>query len=60
MGEINMAVADLLDKILPCMISVVTIGIMYKLLGMKGMKITRLILLVIIFSMVCSALGILA
>ena len=55
-----MAVADLLDKILPCMISVVTIGIMYKLLGMKGMKITRLILLVIIFSMVCSALGILA
>lgn len=60
MGEINMALSDLLDKILPSMISVLTVWALYKLLGRKGMKITTLILLVIVFSMLCSALGILA
>ena len=56
----NLAVADLLDKIMPSMISVATVLVLYKLLGKKGMKITTLILIVIIFSMICSALGILA
>ena len=60
MGEVNLAVADLLDKIMPSMISVATVLVLYKLLGKKGMKITTLILIVIIFSMLCSALGILA
>ena len=60
MGEVNLAVADLLDKIMPSMISVATVLVLYKLLGKKGMKITTLILIVIIFSMICSALGILA
>ena len=60
MGEVNLAVADLLDKIMPSMISVATVLVLYKLLGKEGMKITTLILIVIIFSMICSALGILA
>lgn len=60
MCEVNLAVADLLDKIMPSMISVATVLVLYKLLGKKGMKITTLILIVIIFSMICSALGILA
>ena len=60
MGEVNMALADLLDKILPSMISVLTVWALYKLIGRKGMKITTIILLVILFSMACSAFGILA
>lgn len=60
MGEVNMALADLLDKILPSMISVLTVWALYKLIGRKGMKVTTIILLVILFSMVCSAFGILA
>jgi mannose PTS system EIID component len=60
MGDVNLAVADLLDKIMPSMISVATVLVLYKLLGKKGMKITTLILIVIVFSMICSALGILA
>ena len=55
-----MALADLLDKILPSMISVLTVWALYKLIGRKGMKITTIILLVILFSMACSAFGILA
>ncbi len=60
MGEVNMALTDLLDKILPSMISVLTVWALYKLIGRKGMKVTTIILLVILFSMVCSAFGILA
>lgn len=60
MGEVNMALADLLDKILPSMISVLTVWALYKLIGRKGMKVTTIILLVILFFMVCSAFGILA
>ena len=60
MGEVNMALADLLDKILPSMISVLTVWALYKLIGRKGMKVTTIILLVILFSIVCSAFGILA
>lgn len=60
MGKVNMPVADLLDKILPSMISVLTVWALYKLIGRKGMKITNIILIVIIFSMICSFLGILA
>ncbi len=55
-----MALADLLDKILPSMISVLTVWALYKLIGRKGMKVTTIILLVILFSMACSAFGILA
>ena len=60
MGEVSMTAADLLDKILPSMISVLTVWALYKLIGRKGMKITTIILLVILFSMACSAFGILA
>ena len=60
MGEISMPLADLLDKILPSMISVLTVWALYKLIGRKGMKVTTIILIVIVFSMICSALGILA
>lgn len=60
MGEVNMAASELLDKILPSMLSVLTVWALYKLIGRRGMKVTRIILLVILFSMVCSAFGILA
>lgn len=60
MGEISMPLGDLLDKILPSMISVLTVWALYKLIGRKGMKVTKIILIVIVFSMICSALGILA
>lgn len=60
MGEISMPLADLLDKILPSMISVLVVWALYKLIGRKGMKVTNIILIVIVFSMICSALGILA
>jgi PTS system mannose-specific IID component len=60
MGEVSMPLADLLDKILPSMISVLVVGALYKLIGRKGMKMTTIILIVIVFSMLCSALGILA
>ncbi|MCI8515469.1 MAG: PTS system mannose/fructose/sorbose family transporter subunit IID [Hungatella sp.] len=60
MGEISMPLADLLDKILPSMISVLAVWGLYKLIGRKGMKVTTIILIVIVFSMICSALGILA
>ena len=60
MGEVNMAVSELLDQILPSMISVLTVWALYKLIGRKGMKITTIILLVIVFSLICSAFGILA
>ena len=35
-------------------------ALVLKLIGRKGMKVTTIILLVILFSMVCSAFGILA
>ncbi len=60
MGEINVSLASILDQIFPSMLSVLTVFVLYKLLGRKGMKTTTLIALVIVFSMICSALGILA
>ena len=42
------------------MISVLAVWALYKLIGRKGMKVTTIILIVIVFSMICSALGILA
>ena len=59
MGEVNLAVADLLDKIMPSMISVATVLVCISSLE-EGHEDHYLILIVIIFSMLCSALGILA
>lgn len=59
MGEVSMPLADLLDRILPSMLSVLAVWALYKLVGRKGMKVTTIIFLVIIFSMLCSAFGLL-
>jgi Phosphotransferase system, mannose/fructose/N-acetylgalactosamine-specific component IID len=57
-GEVAMKIQPLLDSILPSLIPVTLAFIAYKLLG-KKVKMTTLILLIIVISMIGAALGIL-
>ena len=59
-GEVSMAIQPMLDKILPALVPVlITFGI-YKILKMKKIGITGIILMVIIFSMFAAYFKILA
>lgn len=57
-GEVAMKIQPLLDSILPSLIPVTLALLAYKLLG-KKVKMTTLILLIIVISMIGAALGIL-
>lgn len=59
-GEVSMEIQPLLDQVLPSLIPVILTFICYKLLGTKKMNMTRVIILLIIFSMIAAATGILA
>ena len=56
-GEVKMEIQPLLDQILPSMIPVLLTVICYKLLGLKKMSLTKLIMILIIFSMFAAAFG---
>lgn len=59
-GEVSMEIQPMLDNILPALIPATITFIGYKLLGTKKVSMTLLILIVILFAMIASALGILA
>lgn len=60
-GEVALNLqTDVLDKIMPSLLPVLVTLVVYKLLGSKKWTPTRLILLIIAFSLVCSFLGILS
>lgn len=52
MGEVNFAVQDMLDKILPCMLPLGIVMLCYWLLGKKNVNSTRLIFILIALGMV--------
>ena len=59
-GEVKLALqADVLDKIMPALLSVLLTVLVYKLLGNKKWTPTKLILLIIVIALVCSFFGIL-
>lgn len=55
----TMSVQEQLDKIMPCLIPVLLTFICYKLLGKKKVSMTTLVFIVLIISVIGSALGIL-
>lgn len=60
-GEVALNLqTDILDKIMPALLPVILTGIVYKLLGSKKWTPTKLILLIILISLVCSFFGILS
>lgn len=59
MGEVTQEVQTILDTIMPSMIPALFTFIAYKLLG-KNVKLTWLIMIIIVFSWICAAFGILA
>ncbi len=59
-GEVSLALqTDVLDKIMPSLLPVLLTALVYKLLGNKKWTATKLILLIIVISLVCSFFGIL-
>ncbi len=59
-GEVSLALqTDILDQIMPALLPVLLTALVYKLLGNKKWTPTKLILLIIIISLVCSFFGIL-
>lgn len=59
-GKVSMGIQkDVLDKIMPALLPAVLAFLIYKLLGKKKMTTTKIILIVIVFSMVCAGFGIL-
>lgn len=59
-GEVALNLqSDILDKIMPSLLPVLVTALVYKLLGNKKWTPTKLILLIIVFSLVCSFFGIL-
>lgn len=59
-GEVSLALqTDILDKIMPSLLPVLLTALVYKLLGNKKWTATKLILLIIGISLVCSFFGIL-
>ena len=55
-----MEIQPLLDQIMPSLVPVILTFVAYRLLGYKGMSVTKIILLVILFAMVAAAFGFLA
>lgn len=59
-GEVSLNLqTDILDKIMPALLPVLLTALVYKLLGNKKWTPTKLILLIIVISLVCSFFGIL-
>lgn len=59
-GEVSLALQnDILDQIMPALLPVLLTALVYKLLGNKKWTPTKLILLIIVISLVCSFFGIL-
>lgn len=59
-GEISLALQnDILDQIMPALLPVLLTALVYNLLGNKKWTPTKLILLIIVISLVCSFFGIL-
>ena len=56
-GDIELKLQDMLDQILPSLLPVILVSIIYYLMSKKSMKMTSIILLVIIFALVSSFLG---
>ena len=59
-GEVSLALQnDILDQIMPALLPVLLTAVVYNLLGNKKWTPTKLILLIIVISLVCSFFGIL-
>lgn len=59
-GEVSLNLqTDILDQIMPALLPVLLTAVVYKLLGNKKWTATKLILLIIVFSLICSFFGIL-
>lgn len=57
---VTLKIQDTLDTILPSLLPVILVGVLYYLMGVRKMKMTTIILIVIIFALVGSFFGILA
>lgn len=51
-GEVEMALQDIMDQIMPALIPALLVGLIYYLLGKKGMTSTKAILLIMVLSIV--------
>lgn len=59
-GEVTKEIQSVFDAILPFMLPVLCTFIAYKLIRSGKVKVTALILIIVVFSMVCAAFGLLA
>ena len=59
-GEVTKEIQGVFDAILPFMLPVLCTFIAYKLIRSGKVKVTALILIIVVFSMVCAAFGLLA
>lgn len=59
-GESTLVVQDILDKIMPKILSVGTVALVYKGLSIKKMNTIRMVWLIVVVSMVLALLGIIA
>lgn len=59
MGKVSLSVQTNIDMILPKLVPACIVGLVYWLLGKKGMTSTKVIFIVIIFAILLSAIGVL-
>lgn len=59
-GEVKLEIQTVLDSIMPALLPILLVGFAYWLLGRKRMNSTRVILFMLVFSILFSALGLLA
>lgn len=59
-GDVSFKLQETLDSLIPSLLPILVITVLYFLMGKKKMKMTYVIFLVIVFSMICSFLGILS
>lgn len=59
-GESTLVVQDILDKIMPKILSVGTVALVYKGLSIKKMNTIRMVWLIVVVSLVLALLGIIA
>lgn len=59
LGKVSLSVQSNIDMILPRLVPAAVVGLVYWLLGKKGMTSTKVIFIVIIFAVALSAIGVL-
>ena len=58
-GEVTLAMQEMLDSIMPCLLPLVSVALIYWLLGKKKVNSTKAILIIVLVSVVLGGIGIL-